>query len=174
MANATIEDGSRLASSFRRYKEPLTDLASWFLLGGAIAVSWLVSRAGIDFPSLYLMGEGIARGIDIYDPGILDTVPGRFGAPRPFGLFYPPATGVLLAPLAFLPYEIAKTVWFLLIVGSVVVGARAAVRLARPDAPRRLWLICAAALLLGAATRWSMKLLQGAPLVLGLLCWFVT
>lgn len=142
------------------------------MLAAGLVVSAAVVRDGVDFPVLYVMGEGVLRGVDVYVPGETAMFRERFNVSE-FGMFYPPATGFALAPLALLPYSTAKWVWFLLIDAALVFGIRALVRTAAPSSKPHVWMSCAGIVLLSAAIRWGLMLLQAAPLVLGLLCLFV-
>ncbi|HEX2674802.1 MAG TPA: glycosyltransferase family 87 protein, partial [Polyangiaceae bacterium] len=92
---------------------------------------------------------------------------------QPQGMFYPPATAFSMLPFAALPYALGKFVWHSTIVLTVIFGIRSLVRLAMPRAGNHVWMFCAGVVLLSAALRWGMMLLQGAPLVLGMLCFFV-
>jgi len=142
------------------------------VLAAGLLVSVAVVRDGVDFPVLYVMGEGILRGVDVYVPGETAMFRQRFNVSE-FGMFYPPATGFAMAPLALLPYGVAKWVWFFFIDVALVFGIRALVRTAAPSSKAYLWMSCAGVVLLSAAIRWGLMLLQAAPLVLGLLCLFV-
>src|SRR5258708_39261954 len=86
---------------------------------------------------------------------------------------FPPATGFAMLPLALLPFAQAKILWFVIINLTLVLGIRALVRVAAPSIGPHAWMMIAGIILLSAAIRWGMMLLQGAPFVLGLLCFFV-
>ncbi|HEY0467748.1 MAG TPA: glycosyltransferase 87 family protein, partial [Polyangiaceae bacterium] len=47
------------------------------------------------------------------------------------------------------------------------------VRFTLPRAGNHVWVFCAGIILLSSALRWGLMLLQGAPLVLGMLCFFI-
>jgi hypothetical protein len=142
------------------------------LLAGFVA-NWVTGRDGVDFPSLYVTGRGLIDRINIYGPGVTEVFPERYGVARPQGMFYPPATAFSMLPFAVLPYALGKFVWHSTIVFSVIFGVRSLVRFAAPRAGNHVWMFCAGIILLSSALRWGMMLLQGAPLVLGLLCFFV-
>lgn len=97
----------------------------------------------------------------------------RYPFEAPQGMFYPPATALVLAPLGALPFRLAQFCWFALMIATIVLGARALLRLARPGAPNQVWLLTAALMLMSACVRWGMTPLQGAPLIMGLLCLFL-
>src|SRR6188472_3231968 len=108
----------------------LVGLVGVVLIVVGLAKMWSVAQAGVDFPSMYVMGTGIASGTNIYDPSVAATFPERFGVVRPLGMFYPPATGFALLPFALFPYTVGKTLWFLAICASLVFGVRAMIRVA--------------------------------------------
>lgn len=142
------------------------------LLAG-LAVNWATGRGGVDFPSLYVTGRGVLTGTNIYAPGVAAVFPERYGVAAPMGMFYPPATGFTMLPFALLPYGAARLAWLLTIDLTLIFGIRSLVRFAAPGAGSHVWVFCVGVILLSSALRWGMMLLQGAPLVLGLLCWFV-
>jgi hypothetical protein len=78
-----------------------------------------------------------------------------------------------MAPLALLPYRVALWTWFVAIDLTLVLGIRALVRFAAPDAGAYVWMASAGIVLASAVIRWGLRPLQPAPLVLGLLCFFV-
>ena len=151
------------------------------VLGVAVGLSRVHAGgigAGVDFAVLHVMGVGIARGANVYqqnDPGASrESIAGVAYPPGAMGVVvYPPVTGFAMLPLAVLPFSIAKIIWFVLINATVVLGIRALVRAAAPALGPHAWMIASGVVLLSAAIRWGMMLLQGAPLVLGLLCFFV-
>jgi hypothetical protein len=88
-------------------------------------------------------------------------------------MVYPPATGFAVLPLAYLPFQVARVIFFLLSNLILILGARALVRRLVPRADASVWMISVGFLLLAASIRWGMMLLQIAPLMVGLLCFFV-
>lgn len=150
------------------------------LLAGAVIVllagfvtNWITGRDGVDFPSLYVTGRGLIDRVNIYGPGVTEVFPQRYGVAQPQGMFYPPATAFSMLPFAMFPYAIGKFVWHSTIVLTLIFGVRSLVRFAAPRAGNHVWMFCAGGILLSSALRWGMILLQGAPLVLGMLCFFV-
>ncbi len=154
-------------------KRALLALSAILLLVGLAANSSTARNGGVDFPSLYVMGRGIATGDNIYDPAATAIFRERYGVDRPMGMFYPPATGFTMLPFAVLPYSLGKLAWFLTMELVLVLGVRRMVRFAAPRAGSHVWMACAGVISISSALRWGLILLQGAPLVLGLLCWFV-
>jgi hypothetical protein len=135
-------------------------------------------EGGVDFAVLHVMGVGILRGVDVYQLNrpseTRENVAGVAYPPGAMGVVvYPPVTGFPMLPLAWIPYRAAKLVWFVLLNATLILGIRVLVRVIAPRARSYVWMLCAGVVLLSAAIRWGMMLLQGAPLVLGLMCFFV-
>jgi hypothetical protein len=151
---------------------------SWLALGvavlaGGIAISLKMVGGGVDFPVIYVMGQGLLNGTNVYLPEQTAAFITDFGVDQ-YGMFYPPATGFAVLPLALLSYGAAKWAFAALINVAIIFGIRELVRVAKPDAPPHLWMLAAGVVLASSAMRWGMMLLQVAPLVLGLLCLFVS
>src|SRR6478609_2021815 len=155
-------------------RQRLLLVAAVLLLLVGIGASWSSARGGVDFPSLYVIGRGVLTGENIYAPGATANFPSVYGVDQPMGMFYPPATGFTMLPFVILPYGLAKLAWFVVMDLVLVLGVRALVRVSAPRAGEHAWIFWAGAILLSSTVRWSMILLQGAPLVFGLLCLFVT
>jgi len=143
------------------------------VLAAGLGVNWAVGRGGVDFPSLYETGRAALTGANIYDASATAIFPERYNVARPMGMFYPPATGFVMLPFALLPFELARFAWLLTIDLTLIFGIRALIRFTAPQARNHVWMYVVGVVLLSSALRWGMMLLQGAPLVLGLLCWFV-
>jgi hypothetical protein len=140
----------------------------------AISISWITSRRqGQDFGYLYAASVGIATGAPIYDTQWQKAAFERWGLPLPQGVFYPPATGFASLPFAMLPYSLAEFLWFVILVTAVLLGVQRLVRLGRPDARRSTVALAAGLVLMSACVRWGITPLQGAPLILGLLCFLI-
>jgi hypothetical protein len=141
------------------------------LLVGA-AASWLAStRQGQDYSTLHVTALALVQASPLYETDWQQSVfPACCRLPAPWGMFYPPSTGLAVLPLGLLPYSLAEPLFLLLIVAAVVVGVRTLVRTVAPDSPTHVWTISSGAILLSACMRWGMTPLQGAPLVTGLLC----
>jgi hypothetical protein len=141
------------------------------VLAIGIAASFIAARRqGGDFACMYFTAAGLVEKLPIYDfEWQKHAFPERLGIPAPQGMFYPPATGLALLPFGFLPFPIARTVWFVLMCTALVLGVRALVLQVRPGTGTREWLLIAGLVLLTAAVRWGMTPQQGAPLILGVL-----
>jgi len=140
------------------------------LLLGVLSSALASRRLGVDYASLHLMADGIANGTHIYDPAVQkELFATRYEIGAPPGMFYPPATGFAMLPFAFLPYRLGMLVWLALLVVAVVFGVRILLSLVAPKFAS-LWPLVAGLALLSASVRWGMTALQGAPLLLGLLC----
>lgn len=91
----------------------------------------------------------LQHGVSPYSPlvdqgvrAVLPEMPGREEDPFVFGFVYPAYVALLLAPLAVLPFQLAATVWLLLIQGCCLFGALAcwrATELERTLPPLRPW-----------------------------------
>lgn len=144
------------------------------LLGGVISSIRAALQSSIDYTYLQLTGLGVLTGTNIYaDAGKVGLAARHGLPPLENEMFYPPATGFAMLPWAFLPHDAGRIVWFVFMNAVLVAGVRALVRVALPEArPWVFWL--AAGIVLGSSgVRWAMILLQGAPLMLGLLGLFV-
>ncbi len=135
---------------------------------GRYAVRW-----GLDFASLYEMGHGVLTGTNVYDPAAAQQFPAKYDVMVPAGMFYPPATGFSMLPFAALPYRIGRLAWLAVIDLVLILGVRNLFRALAPSRPSYVWVSCAAVILVSSALRWALILLQGAPLVFGLLCLFI-
>lgn len=142
------------------------------LLGG-MAISLTRVGGGVDFPVLYVMAKNVIAGTNVYLPEVNAAFATEFRVSQ-FGVFYPPATGFAMLPFGLLPYSVAMWGFALLCTLAITFGVRSLVRMASPAAPPHIWMIAAGIMLASSAMRWGMMLLQVAPLVLGLLCVFVT
>jgi hypothetical protein len=140
------------------------------LLLGVFFSIMAARRLGVDYASLHLMADGMASGTHIYDPAVQQTLfSERYGIGAPPGMFYPPATGFAMLPFALLPYGIGKLVWLALLIGAIAGGVRLLLGVVAPKLVL-VWPLVAGLVLLSASVRWGMTALQGAPLLLGLLC----
>lgn len=151
------------------------ELTSWAaLLIGVLAFGIAASRAGGDYAPVHLTSVGVLTGVPIYDRSFqLQIFPVHYPGNLPQGMFYPPATGVALAPLGLLPYEWALVSWFALTLAALVLGVRSLVRALAPERHASVWRFAAAAVLASSALRWGLTPGQGAPLILGVTCLFV-
>jgi hypothetical protein len=160
----------------------LSALGAALLLGG-LSVGWKRTHTkmegeGVDFAVLHVMAVGIARGVNVYDlnahPEHRENVGGVAYPRGAMGLVvYPPVTGFPMLPLALMPFRTAKLLWFAILNLTLILGIRSLVRVVAPQAHAYVWLLSAGIIMVSAAIRWGMMLLQGAPFVLGLLCFFV-
>ncbi len=154
----------------------------WLLalvLVGTGAVSLWRGSHGIDYVPFYLTGKLLNEGRPVYDlkekaaviardtPQLRDRV--EANAP----MFYPPSAVLLLSPLSFFSLATAKKLFWLFEFGILLGGL---LKLSVVAAPR--WKPESRMLLMGitlqaSAIRGGMELLQIAPLVLGLFCFFL-
>lgn len=147
----------------------------WVFLSCGAYTCWLASRRiGIDFASLYLLSKGMLTQAPVYRfDWQKKTFSEQFGGYVPFGLFYPPSTGLSVLPLGVLSYQIAQGVWLSALLFCIIDGTRRLVRAAIPDRSDTLWPWAASFVLFTACIRWGMTMLQGAPLVTAVLAYFI-
>jgi hypothetical protein len=138
------------------------------LLFAGVVAGWLRARTGNDYAVLHAMAVGIVEHENVY----LLNDPGAVGV-GVVGMVYPPAIAFTVFWLALVPFEVGRVIWFLVMNATLVLGVRALIRFAAPAARDHVWMLSAGLLLFSAAIRWGMMLLQGAPFMLGLLCFFV-
>ena len=145
------------------------------LVIGIVSSWWASTRQGGDFVFPYILSYSIVHGEPIYDrQWQLEKIPVITGqSPPGEGIFYPAGAGFSTLPLAALPYHIAQLLWLAMLIGVVVLGTRALVRMCYEDTNTAAWMAVAGFVLLSASIRWGMTHLQAAPLIMGLLCLFV-
>src|SRR5579872_3937222 len=169
-----------MGTTSSRWGQPLAALGGVAVLLAGLLAGWarVGGGTGGDFAVLHAMGVGVLRGANVYALNAAGEARTYFaGASYPPGrmgvVVYPPATGFLMAALAPIPYHPAWVLWFVVENVVLVLGIRSLVRALVPEARTQLWTLAAGLILLSAGIRWGMMLLQGAPLVLGLLCYFL-
>lgn len=137
---------------------------------GSLAAYLAMRRQGVDAQFPYLYAYGVWGGHPIFDAAWRDTnMPILFGLRSEFGLFMPPALGILMLPLAALSYETARVVLLFLCVFALVAGVVALFALARPQVPWPARLTVAGLVLVTACARWCFTPVQLAPLLAALL-----
>jgi hypothetical protein len=145
------------------------------LLAGIVSSWWASTRQGGDFIYPYMLSHSLLHGEPIYDrQWQLENIPAITGQDRPGeGFFYPAGTGFSTLPLATLSFRSAQLLWLAILIGIVVLGVRALVgTFFKREKTATTWMAIAGLVLLSASIRWGMTPLQGAPLVMGLLCLF--
>jgi hypothetical protein len=175
-ARLNIEACTRFLTTRGFPLRPLLRFGSAALLVTGIVSSWWAStRQGGDFIYPYMLSHSVLHGEPIYDrQWQLENIPAITGQDRPGeGFFYPAGTGFSTLPLATLSFRSAQLLWLAMLIGIVVVGTRALVRIFHKREETATWMAIAGFVLLSASIRWGMTPLQGAPLVMGLLCLFV-
>jgi hypothetical protein len=135
---------------------------------------------GADLAQLYLESKMLLADRPMYTPGEMRAAALTF-VPEALTwyednpkLFYPPSSGILTLPLAAFSFPIARTIafWLSLLVMLAGVWTLMRVFLPRWNVAARVWML--ALLLFSITVRWGMEQLQAAPLVLGLLGFFLT
>lgn len=145
------------------------------LVTGIVCSWWAAARHGGDVIFPYMLSHSVIHGEPIYDrQWQLENIPAITGQSRPGeGFFYPAGTGFSTLPLAALSFRNAQFLWLAVLIGGVVLGTRALVRTWGKRESTATWMAIAGLVLLSASIRWGMTDLQGAPLVMGLLCLLV-
>src|SRR5262249_53277093 len=82
---------------------------------------------------------------------------------------YPPATGVILIPLALLPWPIAKVAWFLICMATLLGGLWYLLRAFVPGLSQDTVALALGVVACSACVRWGVFLLQPATMVAGVL-----
>jgi glycosyl transferase family 87 len=161
--------GSAGRDSVLRFFAALVLVAGCYAANSRVLSLWLPfgnwENGGVDYVVLHAMARGIVERINVYALNDPDAV-----GPGVVGMVYPPATGFAVFPLAYLPFEVARAVFFIVSNLILILGVRTLVRHLAPQSDSYLWMITAGLVLLSASVRWGMMLLQIAPLIVGLLC----
>lgn len=98
-----------------------------------------------DFRTAYFSTKSVLIGIDPYDPqNVLDTYRHTGAPPFKTGIeqfvathnVYPPTEFMPVAPVALLPFRIAKPLWFLLIAGGFICACFLVLDIVTPSASR--------------------------------------
>jgi hypothetical protein len=162
-------------------RAPADPFARWYELGGVLVLlagllfaAYFEPIDGEDYVSFHLMGRAWLEGVNVYDAAARAALCARVGdVDCPAGMYYPPVTGFLVMPYALLPFQVARHFWYWTLVLVAALGVRALVRHLSPASPGYVWRTVVGAVLMSATLRWGLILSQGAPIQLGLLCWFV-
>lgn len=108
-------------------------LAALVLFLVYVAIETYVAQ-GVDFRGYYAAARVLMRGSDPYDytlvSRVLLEVTGEMGN-NPY--YYPPWFVVTVIPLAWLPFQAARLVWILILVGAYWMGADLSLRVLRTD-----------------------------------------
>jgi hypothetical protein len=149
------------------------------LLCVGLMLNWRNSQLrGEDFGHVFVISKSILEGFDLYNATEVElqeayrnyTNSDKF---VPWGIFYPPSSGVALLPLAWLPYKIAKVLYFILSTAVLLGGTYRLMQLYTNDLQLGTRVLILGAVLCSAGARWGFFYLQAAPLVFGLLGLFL-
>jgi hypothetical protein len=172
-----------LRSSFVSSGRPAPTLRR-LVVAAFLAVSiasswWAATREGgkfaFDFIFPYLLSHSVLYGEPVYErQWQLEHVPEITGRARPEeGIFYPAGTGFATLPFVALSFHNAERLWLVALIAAVVFGIRTLIRTLDESKKDSSWMVVAGLVLLSSSVRWGITHLQGAPLILGLLCLFV-
>src|SRR6478735_11430823 len=93
-----------------------------------IALGTLISRRafnewGADLAQLYMSAWLLREGKNVYDFAVQhDGYMRHIGEVTTWGHFYPPASAVALLPATLIPYWLARELWFVLGIASMLYG----------------------------------------------------
>jgi hypothetical protein len=147
------------------------------LLCAGLVVNWRQLRSE-DFGHMFVISKSILERFDIYSASA-DEVRAAYrnyvnsDKTVPWGIFYPPSSGMALLPLALLPYEIAKLLYFILSTAVLLGGVYRLMQLYTPCLPFGTRILILGAVLCSSGARWAFLDLQAAPLIFGLLGLFL-
>jgi len=149
------------------------------LLFAGLTLNWRNSQLrGEDFAHPFVISKSILERFDIYNASAaeLPAVYQKYANSDkfvPWGIFYPPSSGVAFLPLALLPYEIAKALYFILSTAALLGGTYRLMQLFTQGLQFGTRVLILGAVLCSAGSRWGFFYLQPAPLVFGLLGLFL-
>lgn len=146
------------------------------LIAGIGINLWKSQVRGEDFGHMLVVGKSFVEGLNVYTVEDLQSVYRDFTGTdsyTPWGVFYTPSSGMALLPLTFLPYQLAKITWFVLACGVLLGGVWQLMRVFVPDMATGYRVLVLGALMCTSAARWGFFYMQAAPLLFGLLCFFV-
>ena len=149
------------------------------LLVAGLMLNWRNSQLrGEDFGHLFVISKSILERFDIYraTAAELPAVYQNYMNSEnfvPWGIFNLPSSGVALLPLALLPYETAKVLYFILSTAVLLGGTYRLMQLFTKGLQFGTRVLILGAVLCSAGARWGFFYLQAAPLVFGLLGFFL-
>ncbi len=151
-----------------------------FLLIGSAICLYVAWKDGSDFAQSYVLSKMIVQGINPYKNKIVTshTAVGAVymksvGHIVDLRVLYPPSTGVALLPLAFLPFQLAKMIWFAISYILLVGGLWRLITHFAPGWNKRDTVLAIGLVLCASCVRWGFGLLQYAPIMLGLISLFI-
>ena len=171
-------DGGRSARAARPSIRPRT---ARFALGVLLIVlgvgrSWFQWDYGREFPDFlwpYTLSRMVVAGQNGYDRDqrmrTCAEVTNEEWCQRLHMQAYPPATGVVLVPLALLPWPIAKVAWFLISVATPLGGLWYLLRAFVPGLSRGTVALVLGMVACSACVRWGVHVSQPATVVAGVL-----
>jgi hypothetical protein len=146
------------------------------LLCAGLVVNWRQLRSE-DFGHVFVIGKSILERFDIYNATTAERLAAYWNYTNydtiPHGIFYPPSSGVALLPLALLPYGIAKALFFILSAAVLFGGVYRLMQLYTPALQFGTRILILGAVFCSSGARWAFLDLQVAPLVFGLLGFFL-
>jgi hypothetical protein len=149
------------------------------LLCAGLVLNWRNSQLrGEDFGHLFIISKSLLQRFDIYNATAAQLPAVYWNYINtdffiPWGIFNLPSSGVALLPLALLPYEIAKVLYFILCTVVLLLGTYRLMELFTNGLQFGTRVLILGAVLCSSGARWGFFYLQAAPLVFGLLGLFL-
>jgi hypothetical protein len=139
------------------------------LIVGTIVARRAFNEWGADLGQLYMSAWLLREGKNVYDFTIQHDAYMRYiGTIPTWGHFYPPASAVALLPATLVPYPLARELWFIANVLVMLYGLWRFMQSFVPTWDRSLRVLVLGIVMMAACTRWSFKVAQAAPMILGL------
>ncbi len=146
------------------------------LIGAGLAVNrHAFDSLGVDFAPQYMSAWMLREGKNVYDFDVQrDGYMRHVGAVTTWAHFHPPAAAVVALPATLLPYPQAREAWFIISTLVMLAGLWLfmAAYIKNWDASYRVLVL--GIIMCAAATRWSFKVAQPGPIVLGAFGMFLT
>jgi len=139
------------------------------LICAGLIINWRYSQLrGEDFGHVFVVSKSILERFDIYNATAVEQAAAYRNYTNtdkfvPWGIFYPPSSGVALLPLALLPYEIAKVLYFILSTAVLLGGTYRLMQLFTNGLQFGTRVLILGAVLCSAGARWGFFYLQAAP-----------
>jgi hypothetical protein len=160
-------------------QQRLALLLGVLLLCVGFMLNWRNSQLrGEDFGHLFVISKSILERFDIYNATAAE-LPAVYKDYMnsehfvPWGIFNLPSSGMALLPLVWLPYEIAKVLYFVVSTAVLLGGTYRVMQLFTAGLQFGTRVLILGAVLCSSGARWGFLYLQAAPLVFGLLGLFL-
>ncbi len=147
------------------------------LLIGLMICFRAASNNGQDFSYLYVLGRLLSEGKNPYilanAEGTFLTHCGQIPNNGYAAIFYPPTTGLVVLPLALLPFKVAWNLWLLLSLFLLPWALWRLLKILDPHLSQGNCVLILGATACASSVRWSVQLLQSAILLTALAALFL-